>query len=282
MRELLHISDVHFGPHFLPEVADGVLELVERRRPDLVVVSGDLTQRAKPRQFQDARAWIDSMPVPTICVPGNHDVPMYRAWERLFQPYGAYRRHFDDELQPTFEDDELYVIGTNTAFNWTVKDGRFTASALRRLAGLLQSAPEGKARIVVAHHHLIPPPRFDTRRVTFRAQEALELFARFRVDMVLSGHLHQTYISTSEEYYPRGRRPVLLVHTGTTTSGRGRGWEKGRNSCNWIRLGAEVATVHHLLWQPGSRAFEEWSRHSYPRQRLGSFSLLGSLDDAVS
>jgi 3',5'-cyclic AMP phosphodiesterase CpdA len=282
LRQILHISDIHFGPHFLTEVADAVRDLVERRRPDLVVISGDLTQRARIEQFQDARAWVDSLPVPCLAVPGNHDVPMYRVWERVLSPFGVYQRYFDEEMEPIFEDEELYVIGINTAFNWTVKDGQVTSESLRRMARILKEAPTDKARIVVAHHHLIPPPRFDTQRVTRHAREAVELFSREKVEMVLSGHLHQTYIATSEEYYPRGERPVLLVHSGTTTSGRGRGWEKKRNSCNWISLDDQTVTIHHLLWQPEARAFQEWSRHSYPRHSRESFSLLGCFDDAIS
>ena len=281
MRQLLHISDIHFGPKFLPRVADGVLDLIERRRPDLVVISGDLTQRAKIKQFQEARAWVDSIPVPTLAVPGNHDVPAYRVGERVFSPYGVYRKHFDNEMEPVFEDDEMLVIGVNTAFNWTVKDGRFTRLSLRRIDDLLSRAPEDKARIVVAHHHLTPPPRYDTQRVTSRAREAVELFSRHGVDMVLSGHLHQTYVTSSEEYYPTGGDPVLLVHTGTTTSSRGRGWERGRNSCNWIRLEQGSVCFHHLLWRDEDQAFFEWRRQVFPRRSENGFHLVGCLDDAV-
>ncbi|MEM9596535.1 MAG: metallophosphoesterase family protein [Acidobacteriota bacterium] len=273
MRNLLHISDIHFGPHFLPEVAAGVMALVEERRPDLVVISGDLTQRAKPKQFQDAREWVDRLPVPTLAVPGNHDVPMYRVWERLFTPYGAYRSHFAEDLEPTYEDDSLFVVGVNTAFNWTVKDGRVTAAGLGRLADLLAGAPGGKLKVVVAHHHLIPPPRFDTRRLTVRAAEAVELLARMEVDLVLSGHLHQTWIGTTEEFYPSGRDPVILLHTGTTTSGRGRGWERKRNSCNWIQVEDDHLEVRHLLWRPEQAQFFEWSRHRFARRHLSPFSL---------
>ena len=281
MRRILHISDIHFGPKFVPAVADGVLELVERRRPDLVVISGDLTQRAKIHQFQEARAWAERLPVPFLAVPGNHDVPAYRVHERFLSPYGVYRRYFDDDMEPVFEDDELLVIGVNTAYNWTVKDGRFTVDGLKRLDRLLTAAPDGICKIVVAHHHLTPPPRWDTQRITGRAQEAVALFARHGVHMVLSGHLHQTYITTSEEYYPSGGDPVLFVHSGTTTSSRGRGWEKGRNSCNWIEIDDGVLCFHHLLWSGERRRFEEWRRQTYPRRSAAEFNLLGRLDDAV-
>src|SRR3954453_23307871 len=100
LRTILHISDVHFGPPHLPRVSEGVLELIDRLRPGFVVVSGDLTQRAKPEQFRQARAFVDrieSLGVPTLTVPGNHDVPLYRVWERIFNPYGCYKKYFSPE-----------------------------------------------------------------------------------------------------------------------------------------------------------------------------------------
>ena len=269
MRELLHISDIHFGPHHLPQVTQGVLDLVERRRPDLVVISGDLTQRAKTRQFQDARDFVDRLPVPFIAVPGNHDVPMYRVWERLLAPYGKYRQYFDEDLEPVFEDEALAVIGLNTAWNFTIKDGRVTRRSLARLAERLAAVPANKARLVVAHHQVVPPPRFDTQRVLLGAPELVSVLREGQVDLVLSGHLHQTWIGDTEAYYPSGNHPVLLLHAGTTTSGRGRGKERGRNTCNWLRIDDERLEIVHLGWYPdggGEGAFVEESVHVFPRR----------------
>jgi 3',5'-cyclic AMP phosphodiesterase CpdA len=275
LREILHIADVHFGPHFLERVGMGVERLIETRRPDLVVIAGDLTQRAKVEQFRQARAFVDRLPVPSIVVPGNHDVPMYRVWERVFAPYGVYRKYFAENMEPVFEDDALFVVGINTAFNWTVKDGRFTSAALRRVRDLFAQAPPGKTRLVVAHHHLAPPPRFETRRLSDGSHEALLLFAEMGVEMVFSGHLHQTWIGNSQEYFPnrRDQRPVLLVHCGTTTSGRGRGWERGRNSANWVTIGERELVVRNLLWDPELETFREWSRHHYPRRAATPYEL---------
>jgi len=273
VRQLLHISDIHFGPHHLPEVMAGVHHLIALRQPDLVVISGDLTQRAKVEQFREARAFVDHVPVPTLTVPGNHDVPMYRVWERLLAPYGAYRKHFAEEMEPIFEDDEMVVIGVNTAWNFTVKDGRITPASLRRLARRLRDAPAGKARVVVAHQQVVPPPRFDTQRVLLGAAEMVQVLRDGGVDLVLSGHLHQTWIGDTEAYYPTGDTPVLLVHAGTTTSGRGRGKEKGRNTCNWIRLSEKTIEICHLSWSPTTARFLEESRHLYPRHQQSPYAL---------
>ncbi len=278
LRQILHISDVHFGPPHRPEVSAGVLALAGRRAPDLVVISGDLTQRARPEQFRQARDFVGAFEVPTLVVPGNHDVPMYRFWERLLDPYGAYRRHFAAELEPAFEDDEMLVVGVNTAFNWTVKDGRVTRSQLSRLERLLGKAGDGRAKsdrrakserrakIVVAHHPLVPAPRYDTQRVLRGVHRLVEVLEPGGAELVLSGHLHQSWISSTEAYYPSDRRPVLLLHSGTSTSSRGRGCERGRNTCNWIRLDADEIEITHLGWNPGAGGFAVRSRHRYPRR----------------
>lgn len=273
MRQLLHISDIHFGPPHLSEVSDAVVDLVARCRPDRVVISGDLTQRAKPSQFQQARAFVDRLAADALVVPGNHDVPLYRFYERVFAPLGAYQRYFDPELEPEFEDDEMLLIGLNTAHGWTFKDGRLTPYALRRVAARLAQAPAGIAKIIVAHHQLVPPQRYDTQRVMSGAQTALDLFSRHGVDMVLSGHLHQAYITTSEAYQPSGRRPVLLVHSGTSTSSRGRGSERHKNTCNWIVVEQDEIVISHLEWRGDVKRFVEISRHHYPRIGTDGYAL---------
>lgn len=275
MRSIFHISDVHFGPPHLPEVAEGVLALIADRAPDLVVLSGDLTQRAKPEQFREARRFVDRIAVPTIVVPGNHDVPLYRFWERIFVPFGAYKKYFSEELEPIYRDDELLVVGINTAFNWTWKDGRITLDRLLEVGSIFESTPEAVFKIVVAHHHMIPPPNFGTQRVLANAYEAIDLFSSVGVDVILSGHLHQAYIGNSEEFYPKGRPPVVILHSGTTTSNRGRMGERERNTCNWLEVGPESMTVSHLSWHPELGRFAEHSRHLYPRQERTPYTIEG-------
>lgn len=250
-----------------------MLELIARRAPDLVVISGDLTQRAKPGQFREARAFVDRIAVPTLTVPGNHDVPMYRIWERVLAPYGAYRRYFARDLEPIFEDRELLVVGVNTAFNWTTKHGRIEHRRLREVEHRLAAAPAGVTRIVVAHHELIPAPRWGSRKVLRNARRSVEVFARAGVELVLSGHLHQAWVGNSESYYPSGRPPVLLLHAGTTTSARGRGIERRRNSCNWVVVDDRGFEITHLGWHATEERFVAWSRHLYPRRERRPYGL---------
>jgi 3',5'-cyclic AMP phosphodiesterase CpdA len=275
VRTIFHISDVHFGPPHLPRVSQGVLEHIERNRPSLVVLSGDLTQRARPEQFREARAFVDAIPVPVVVVPGNHDVPLWRVWQRIFNPYGCYKQHFSPEMEPIHQDDEMLIAGVNTAFGWTIKDGRITMRRLLELADLFERTPESIFKVVVAHHHLIPPPNFGTQRVLGNAFEAIDIFSSVGVDLILSGHLHQAYIGNSEEFYPKGRPPVVILHSGTTTSNRGRGGERERNTCNWIRVDNESMIVSHLRWHRELDRFAEHSRHWYPRQERTPYTLEG-------
>jgi 3',5'-cyclic AMP phosphodiesterase CpdA len=256
-------------------VSEGVLELIDRLRPGFVVVSGDLTQRAKPEQFRQARAFVDRFPVPSLVVPGNHDVPLYRLWERVFDPYGAYRKYFSPELEPVYRDSEMLVVGINTAFGWTFKDGRITLRRLLEVEQVLRSVPDETFKIVVAHHHLIPPPNFGTQQVLANAYEAIDLFSSAGVDLILSGHLHQAYIGNSEEFYPKGRPPVVILHSGTTTSNRGRAGERESNTCNWIQADQKSLVVSHFRWHRTLERFAEHSRHWYPRQELVPYTLEG-------
>ena len=275
MRTILHISDVHFGPPHLPRVAQGVLDFIDRHRPDMVVLSGDLTQRARPEQFRQARAFVDRIPVPALVVPGNHDVPLYRVWERLFDPYGAYKRYFSPELEPVYRDGEMLIVGINTAFGWTIKDGRIKLSRLLEVAEIFEKTSEPVFKVVVAHHHLIPPPNFGSQQVLGNAYEAIDLFSSVGVDLILSGHLHQAYIGSSEEFYPKGRPPVVILHSGTTTSNRGRAGERERNTCNWIRVDQDSLIVSHYRWHHDLGRFAEHSRHWYPRQERTPYTLEG-------
>lgn len=268
MRTLLHVSDIHFGPPHRPAISEALRALVAEREPDLVVVAGDLTQRAKPEQFRQARRWVDSLASPVIAVPGNHDVPMYRAafLERLFAPFAAYRQHFDDDLEPVFEDDELFVVGINSAWNWTLKEGYVSSRQIARAVERFAGAGENRCKVAVVHHEMAPAPRFGSQKVLANAEPLVRALAAVGVELVLSGHLHQAYALRAESYYPGVGRAMILAHSGTTTSDRGRGSERDRNTGFWIAIDDGSIAIDTLLWHAGESRFDISSSHRFRRR----------------
>jgi 3',5'-cyclic AMP phosphodiesterase CpdA len=261
LTSILHVSDVHFGPKHLPALSRAVLDLVRTSAPAALVVSGDLTQRAKPHQFAAARDWIESIPCPVVFVPGNHDVPMYRFWERLFSPFGAWRRHFSAQLWRDHVDAEVAIVGINTAFNWTTKHGRVPDEEIARAEERFASAPVGAARVLVAHHPLAPATELGSEPVASGAGRALALCDRLGVELVLTGHLHHAFW-----HRPAPEGPIF-VQCGTTTSSRGRGAERGRNSLCRIEIGPDSIRLERRCWRSGPEGFAlegeaEWQRRS--------------------
>jgi 3',5'-cyclic AMP phosphodiesterase CpdA len=246
-----------------------VLALVRDRKPDYVVISGDLTQRAKPEQFAAAKRFVETLPSPTIAVPGNHDVPLYRVWERAFSPFGAWRRHFSTELEPHVVDDEVCIVGVNTAFNRTLIGGRITRSQRRRVQALFAAAPRSAYRIAVAHHNLVRPPELeDVPAPLAGSVSALSVLHSSGVDMVLSGHVHQSYVAPIA--VAGAVEGGVIVCAGTTTSSRGRGSEMGASTCHWIEIEPAAARVFFHRFDPASSAFLQTAERTFPRREAGT------------
>jgi 3',5'-cyclic AMP phosphodiesterase CpdA len=252
MRTLVHISDLHFG-----RVDDALLAPLRARmealRPDVVVVSGDLTQRAKSAEFKAARAWLDSLPGPQIVVPGNHDIPLYNVAARFFTPLTKYTRHITANLAPEYVDDEIAVMGLNTARSLTFKDGRVNEEQIARLHERFAALPPELTRIVVTHHPFDLPEHFDEDDLVDRAPMAMEAFARCGVDLLLAGHLHSSHAGNSARRYQIEGYAALVVQAGTATSTRQRGEE---NSFNAICVEPERLKVERYSWQDASASFE--------------------------
>jgi 3',5'-cyclic AMP phosphodiesterase CpdA len=246
------------------------VRLARARRPDLVVFSGDLTKRAKPAQFQEARRFVAELGAPTVAVPGNHDVPLYRVWERVLSPYGAYRRHYHEELEPTWEDEELRVFGVNTAFGWTFTGGRVTTGSVRELERRLAEGADGRYTIVVLHHPVIPVPGYGSDEVIRNAAAVARALSGGGVDLVLSGHVHLSYLGYTPVVGSSTGRPVPVLFAGTASCARGRGPEVGRNTLHWLEIGRDEARVERLEWAGGPVGFELRETCSLPRREAGA------------
>ena len=266
---ILHLSDLHFGPPFMPEVGEAVLRISEQLKADVIVVSGDFTQRAKDEQFRAARAFLDRLPdVPRLYVPGNHDVPLYRVRERLFDPHGLYRKFICPELNPVLTLPNAVIVGIDSTAPWTaISNGRILPSQLAAAERVFAEAPVGVARIVVAHHHFVPAPDYLSDRTMPKAKRAIMRFIDEDVDMILGGHLHRAYIGNTLDVYPgvHRERGIVVVQSGTTTSRRGRGREREKNSFNVIDIDSDTMKITHYLYFDAEAGFVPSSRHLFPR-----------------
>lgn len=254
-KTILHCSDIHFGAPHAQHRADAILAEIERYQPTIVAISGDLTQRARTEQFRQARTFLDRIPTPFIVVPGNHDVPLWNVFARFFLSRAKYRRWITPDLAPLYKDDGLAILGLDTTRSFTFKDGHIDRDDRSIVHSQLGALPAGFCKVVVAHHPFILPPGFEHERAVGGVQAALGLFAECGVEMILTGHLHQSYIAHSKDFYPQAKRDILLVQTGTAASLRGRGSEKFKNSFNFIEITESEITVTPLISSDESRSF---------------------------
>lgn len=245
MRTVVHLSDLHFG-----RVDDALLDplsrLVNELQPTVVVVSGDLTQRARDEQFAAARAWLDTLPGPQVIVPGNHDISLYNVYRRFFEPLTRYKRYITDDLTPMYADEEIAVVGINTARSLTFKDGRINQEQVAQVREHFRSLHPGVVRIVVTHHPFdLPNGHAEQGDLVDRAAMAMEAFAEIGVDVLLAGHLHARHANNTMDRYQLGDYAALVVQAGTATSTRGRGEV---NSFNLLRIGHDRIEVDTYGW----------------------------------
>lgn len=266
---IVQASDLHFGKPHDPGAATAFLADVRVLRPDLVVLSGDFTQRAKLREYAQAAEFLRRLPqVPVVVTPGNHDVPLYRVWERAFAPYRNYQEYIREELDTVQQIPGVTVVSLNsTAPHRAIVNGRITGAQLAFARAAFREAPEGDLRIVVAHHHLAPAPDYEGDRPLPRARRILEAFQEMGVHMVMGGHLHRAYIGNSLDVHPGAHRDrgIVIVQCGTTTSSRGRARERAKNSFNVVRVAADRLEVTHHMYFEEAAGFAPLSTHTFPR-----------------
>jgi 3',5'-cyclic AMP phosphodiesterase CpdA len=262
MRVVAHLSDLHFGTE-IPAVVDGVVADIRELQPSLVVVSGDLTQRARRRQFAAARDFLARLPQPQIVVPGNHDVPLFDVLRRFAAPLVRYRHFINRDVDPTFADEEIFVAACNTARSFTWKNGRISLEQIDGLGRRLATAGL-RHKILVTHHPFIPPPHDVGIDLVGRAAKAIPLLDQWNVDLLLAGHLHQGYAGDIRAHYPAARRAVIAAQAGTATSGRTR---DEPNAYNVITLERRQVVITVRSWN--GRAFAPLKSTTYNRQDDG-------------
>jgi 3',5'-cyclic AMP phosphodiesterase CpdA len=274
MPTIVHGSDLHFGKPFRPEAARAFRRAVEALAPDLLVLSGDFTQRAKVPEYVAAREFLRGFQgVPVVVTPGNHDVPLYRVWERMAAPLRNYRKYISHELDSVTRVAGATVVALNsTAPHSAIVNGRILDRQLRFAAKAFREAPEGEARILVVHHPLAPAPDYESDQILPGFQRCLDAFGAMGVDLILGGHLHRGYVGNSLDVRPgsEGERGIVIVHSGTTTSWRGRARERRKNTFNLVRVEADHVEVTNHIFVEEMDGFIPSTSHRFPRRGGGS------------
>jgi len=243
MTVLLQISDTHFGTE-RREVVEALTALAARQRPDVVVLSGDITQRARPAQFQAAKAFVEGLGAPVLAIPGNHDIALFDLWSRFRHPYARYAFAFGSSLEPVFSSQDMLIVGVNTTRAWRHKNGEVSASQVDRVAKVLAGASARQLRVVVVHQPLaVPEPR--ERANLLRGHEAAaHAWAAAGADLVMGGHIH---LPCTLAMHGLARR-LWVVQAGTAVSSRTRSGVP--NSVNLVRWESPIAE----LGQPHTQA----------------------------
>ncbi|MGE0179632.1 MAG: metallophosphoesterase [Sphingomonas sp.] len=270
MARIAHLSDLHFGA-YEPKIADAALAWLREHRPDLVIVSGDFTQRARVGQFRQAAAWLNTLRSDgfrLLAVPGNHDVPLYDLFRRFARPLARYKRYISNDLCPWFEDERLAVLGLNTARSLTIMDGRLNRDQMRIIRDRFRDVPPHKTRILVTHHPLFAMPIGEGNELSEavgRHRDAVKAVCEAGVHIALAGHFHRTYAEAARKMV-HNAGGALVIQAGTATSVRLRNDEL--QSFNWIETHRNDALELQVVAWSGDR-FQPASHVHYSHGETG-------------
>lgn len=251
MTIVLQVSDTHFGTEQLFAMA-ALERLCGDLRPDLLLVTGDITQRAGADEFTRARAFFDKLGVAArLVLPGNHDIPLFALFTRMFKPYERYARAFGTALEGEFERDDLLVIALNTTRRYRHKHGEISQAQVDRVGDRLTRAGPRQLRLVAVHQPLAVTTDTDVDNLVRGHERALRRWAEAGVDAVVGGHIHLPYVLPLREHYPELPHSMWAVQAGTAVSSRVRGGIA--NSVNVIRV-APVRTAVVERWDVDEKA----------------------------
>jgi 3',5'-cyclic AMP phosphodiesterase CpdA len=195
---LLHVSDLHFGGRGAPGVERGLQALIERKAPELVVASGDLTHRGTPDEHAAAANFLRSLGPPVLAIPGNHDIP-YTFPARFTHTFAEFERHWET-TEPVFRSPLLHVVGLNSVRPWRHQSGGIREAQLERARKLMAEAAGGAVRIVALHHHLIGAPWRSKKKPVSRRSHVLAALVDSGAELILAGHIHQVAVSERHEF----------------------------------------------------------------------------------
>jgi 3',5'-cyclic AMP phosphodiesterase CpdA len=254
MRTIIHISDVHFGK-IEDSSINSLLVVFSVINPDLVIISGDLTQRAKVKQYKSAKIFLDNLKKAGIgyfVVPGNHDIePLWKPIRRIFNPYKNYQKYISETIEPVYADSEIAIAGLNTARPAKLKNGSINQAQIKKIQEWFSTFSPEILKIVVTHHPLDLPIHLSKRRLARRALRGIESFSANNIDLYLSGHYHQSSVITTAERYNKLGYYSIALQAGTLST-RQRGEVQ---SFNVISYDKPKLSVETYLWDSADKKF---------------------------
>ncbi len=254
-QRIVHLSDLHYGPPFQYALEPILLRDVKALVPELVVVAGDLTQRARKRQFQQASAFLDRLPKPCLVIPGNHDIPVYNPLARLLRPFERYKTYIHPHLDVVLRTEGITAVGLNSVRNWLVDRGALSPAQLRFAEEALRRSPEASLKVLASHHHFVLSPNVHQRPLPERL---LSRFADWGVELVLVGHTHLTRV----EQRPGG---LVLIQSGTATATRWKTLKKRVNSFNLIDVSAKEICVQIHEYASAAQGYGPVAEYRFAR-----------------
>ncbi|RZL90785.1 MAG: metallophosphoesterase [Variovorax sp.] len=272
MTVLLQISDPHFGTEQAP-VVQALEQLARALRPDLVVLSGDITQRATRAQFGAARAFVDRLNAPALlAIPGNHDIPLFALGTRLLNPYGRYREAFGSVLEPVFESVDCLAVGVNTTRWYRHEDGEVSVAQIEHVAQRLSGAKPEQLRVVVIHQPVTVTLPEDASNRLHGRNAAVARWSAAGADLVLGGHIHLPFVRPLQEDFPDCARSLWAVQAGTAVSSRIR--RRAPNSVNLIRCTGRLSrscVVERWDCAAGAARFDMAATYTLPLGETPAF-----------
>lgn len=260
---VVHCSDLHFGSGFLPQRAEALLSHINEIKPDLAVISGDLTMRAREEQFRAARAFLLKIKAPLLVIPGNHDVPLYNLWERMSHPFSNYREFIADLNAGPVQLSTAAFFGMNTVNPRRHQQGKFRVLEMLELEQWAKEQGD-LWKVAVVHQHFKNIPHHERPGAFPHARSILQKMSDAGIHAVLHGHVHYQHVASSAEFFPSIEPPIALVSSGTPTSRRTRG-AVPTNNYNILKFYAERFEVHQCAWSPDITGFAPTRHVSFSR-----------------
>jgi 3',5'-cyclic AMP phosphodiesterase CpdA len=269
---IVHLGDLHFGKDVDLKQIAALEDFVARTKPDVVCVTGDVTQRARVGELQRALAFVQSMErhAPVHVIPGNHDVQWWKAilpFTKALGRWTKYRAVFGEELAPVLATPRFVVAGLLTSFGlaWksltfnprdmTVK-GHLSKQEVTRVKTVFGGAPHEAVRIATLHHNVLRG-EISNRMGLSRWRTAQQRLLGIGADVILCAHDHQEGAGQIDGVLP-------VSTTGTHTS-RTRG--KRPSAFNVVTVDGQAVHIRHHRWDPQAWQFQPSTESVYARHR---------------